>query len=120
MPRMAPTSTPTDVPAQDHATAPTPAAVSSAATGGSGARTTPGPTPVSRGGRIGHALVAVGPGLVGSLHGRRGFAMNPLSIQPAKIHCPPARDDTLTRERLNSWLERASDGRLALIVAEAG
>jgi ATP/maltotriose-dependent transcriptional regulator MalT/DNA-binding SARP family transcriptional activator len=46
--------------------------------------------------------------------------MNPLSVQPAKIHCPPARDDTLTRDRLNSWLERASDGRLALIVAEAG
>jgi DNA-binding SARP family transcriptional activator len=46
--------------------------------------------------------------------------MNPLPIQPAKIHCPLARDDTLTRERLNSWVEQAVAGRLALIVAEAG
>ncbi len=49
-----------------------------------------------------------------------GFPMNPLPVQPAKIHRPPRRDDTLTRERLNSWLERASTGRLGLIVAEAG
>ena len=48
------------------------------------------------------------------------WRMNPLPIQPAKIHCPLARDDTLTRERLNSWVERAVAGRLALIVAEAG
>src|SRR3954452_20198948 len=49
-----------------------------------------------------------------------GYRLNPLEIQPAKIHCPPARDDTLSRARLNSWLERAAAGRLGLIVAEAG
>ena len=46
--------------------------------------------------------------------------MNPLPVQPAKIHCPPRRDDTLSRERLNSWLDTAAAGRLGLIVAEAG
>ena len=46
--------------------------------------------------------------------------MNPLPVQPAKIHRPPRRDDTLSRERLNSWLDTAAAGRLGLIVAEAG
>ena len=46
--------------------------------------------------------------------------MNPLPIQPAKIHCPLERSDTLTRPRLNSWLDQASAGRLGLIIAEAG
>ncbi|HYO42570.1 MAG TPA: BTAD domain-containing putative transcriptional regulator [Candidatus Limnocylindrales bacterium] len=46
--------------------------------------------------------------------------MSQLPVQPARIHCPPPRDDTLSRERLNSWLERAASGRLGLIVAEAG
>ena len=45
---------------------------------------------------------------------------NPLPIQPAKIHCPPLRGDTLSRERLNGWLDRAASTRLVLIVAEAG
>ena len=49
-----------------------------------------------------------------------GFPMNPLPVQPVKIHRPPRRDDTLSRERLNSWLDRAAAGRLGLIVAEAG
>ena len=62
----------------------------------------------------------MGPGLAGSAL-RIGLGrMNPLPIQPAKIHCPLRRDDTLSRERLNSWVERAVAGRLALIVAEAG
>ena len=30
------------------------------------------------------------------------------------------RADTLSRERLNGWLDRAATGRVALIVAEAG
>jgi DNA-binding SARP family transcriptional activator len=68
----------------------------------------------------GHGLVAVGPGLAGSMLLAGGYGLNPLPVQPAKIHCPPPRDDTLSRERLNSWLERAASGRLALIVAEAG
>ncbi len=48
------------------------------------------------------------------------YPVNPLPVQPVKIHCPPRRDDTLSRERLNSWLDRAAAGRLGLIVAEAG
>jgi ATP/maltotriose-dependent transcriptional regulator MalT/DNA-binding SARP family transcriptional activator len=50
----------------------------------------------------------------------RDRRMTALPIQPAKIHCPPPRDDTLSRERLNSWMERAVAGRLVLVVAEAG
>ena len=49
-----------------------------------------------------------------------GFPMNPLPVQPAKIHRPPRRDDTLSRERLNTWLDKAAAARLGLIVAEAG
>jgi LuxR family maltose regulon positive regulatory protein len=49
-----------------------------------------------------------------------GLGMSRLPVQSARIHCPPPRDDTLSRERLNSWLERAAAGRLGLIVAEAG
>ena len=52
---------------------------------------------------------------------RGGFVgVNPLPIQGAKVHRPPLRDDVLSRERLNGWLDRAVTGRLALIVAEAG
>ena len=95
-------------------------AVTSAANG----RTAPGPsarpTPPSRGTGKGHGLVAVGPGLAGSMLLGGGFPMNPLPVQPAKIHRPPRRDDTLSRERLNSWLDTAAAGRLGLIVAEAG
>ena len=49
-----------------------------------------------------------------------GFTMNPLPVQPAKIHRPPRRNDTLSRERLNTWLDKAAAARLGLIVAEAG
>ena len=75
--------------------------------------------------REGNDRVGVGPGVAvpmrhGGTGGIGGFRMNPLAIQPAKIHCPPPRDDTLSRERLNSWLDRAASGRLGLIVAEAG
>ena len=30
------------------------------------------------------------------------------------------RADTLSRERLNGWLDQAATGRVALVVAEAG
>ena len=79
--------------------------------------------PPLRDGHEGHALVAVGPGVPGSLllAGRAGLvSANPLPVQGAKIHRPLLRDDVLSRERLNGWLDRASVGRLALIVAEAG
>ncbi len=79
--------------------------------------------PPLRGGHEGHALVAVGPGVPGSLllAGRAGLvSADPLPVQGAKIHRPLLRDDVLSRERLNGWLDRATTGRLALIVAEAG
>ena len=50
--------------------------------------------------------------------GRLG--MNPLPIQPAKIHPPLLRHDVLSRERLNGWLDGAAGGRVALVIAEAG
>ena len=85
----------------------------------------PIPTATPAGGpREGHERVgiAVGPGLRGPLlrAGMGGYRLNPLEIQPAKIHCPPPREDWLSRERLNTWLDRASAGRLGLVVAEAG
>lgn len=70
-----------------------------------------------------HEPIAVGPGLAGSLlHvGRLGpLAVNPLPVQPAKIHRPLLRDDILSRERLNGWLERACRGRIALVVGDTG
>ena len=42
------------------------------------------------------------------------------SGQPRRSTPAAARADTLSRERLNAWLERAAAGRLGLIVAEAG
>jgi LuxR family maltose regulon positive regulatory protein len=44
----------------------------------------------------------------------------PFPITGAKIHPPLLRSDTLSRPRLNTWLESATGGRVALIVAEAG
>ncbi len=76
--------------------------------------------PAARGTHDGHGLVAVGPGRAGSWLVQGGYVMNPLPIQPAKIHSPPARNDVLSRGRLNSWLESAAGGRLALIIADAG
>jgi len=95
-------------------------AVSSAASGGAEQGAQARPAPRTTGERHAHGLVAVGPGRAGSLTDGGGYGLNPLPVQPAKIHCPPPRDDTLSRERLNSWMERATAGRLALIVAEAG
>ena len=79
--------------------------------------------PSSPGGHGEKAPIAVGPGIVGSTPygGTLGpIGMNPLPIQPAKIRRPPLRFDVLSRERLNDWLERAVNGRLALVIAEAG
>ena len=70
-----------------------------------------------------HALVGVGPGIPGAmlLGGRAGLlGMNPFPIVGARIHPPLMRADTLSRERLNGWLDQAATGRVALVVAEAG
>ncbi len=80
------------------------------------------PAPASLGADRGSGLVAVGPGMAGSmlLAGLGAYMTNPLPVQPAKLHCPPLRADMLSRERLTAWLDRAAAGRVALIVAEAG
>ena len=55
------------------------------------------------------------------LGGRAGLlGMNPFPIVGARIHPPLMRADTLSRERLNAWLDEAATGRVALVVAEAG
>ncbi len=46
--------------------------------------------------------------------------INPLPVQPVKLHCPPPRRDVLSRPRLNGWLDHATAGRVALIIADAG
>ena len=98
-----------------------PPSVSFAATGGDG----PGAeAPSSRSlGQEGNAHDGIGPGLPGSvlLGGRAGFAgVNPFPIIGARIHPPLLRADTLSRDRLNAWLDEAATGRVALVVAEAG
>ena len=95
-------------------------AVTSAASSGTASEPKARPAPPTRGAGNGHGLVAVGPGLAGSMVLGGGFPMNPLPVQPAKIHRPPQRAARLPRERLNTWLDRAAAARLGLIIAEAG
>jgi LuxR family maltose regulon positive regulatory protein len=74
-------------------------------------------------GHHGHELVAVGPG-----HGAPALRLaplgsrpvNPLPVRAAKIQSPLRRADTLSRPRLNGWLDRAAGGRLVLVVGDAG
>ena len=47
-------------------------------------------------------------------------SLSTFPIAGVRIHPPLLRPDTLSRERLNTWLDQAVTGRLALIVAEAG
>lgn len=98
------------------------AVVSSPATGGGAPGAIARSQPPTEEPREGHELVGTGPAVAGPTRrtGVGGFRMTPLPVQPAKLHAPPPRDDTLSRERLNAWLERAAGGRLGLIVAEAG
>lgn len=81
-------------------------------------------TPPSRAGRARGVLVAVGPGSALpqqlSLEALGLTPVNPLPVRASKIQPPPPRSDTLSRTRLNSWLDRAARGRLALIIGEAG
>ncbi len=74
-------------------------------------------------GHEGHAAIAVGPGRPG--YGRLGRSpgildVSGLPIHGAKIHRPLLPPDTLSRERLNGWLDIHAAGRIVLIVAEAG
>ena len=86
----------------------------------SGAPQPGNPAPASQWGAEGHALIGVGPGRPG--RGLRAGLMSqyPFPITGAKIHSPLLRSDTLSRPRLNDWLDRAAAGRVGLIVAEAG
>jgi hypothetical protein len=75
----------------------------------------------STGGGEGHGFVAVGPRIPRHPPGRaRPVRREPFPVTGARIHRPLLRADTLSRERLNGWLDQAVTGRLALIVAEAG
>src|SRR5829696_3556382 len=73
-----------------------------------------------RRGPEGHALSEVGPGVPG--HRLRAGLMSayPFPITGAKIHPPLLRPDTLSRPRLNDWMDIAVHGRVVLVVAEAG
>lgn len=46
--------------------------------------------------------------------------MNALPVRADKIEPPYVRPDVLSRQRLNSWLDRAARGRAALVVADTG
>ena len=97
---------------------PTPApSVSFAASGVP--RSTPRSLPPPSGAE-GHALVGVGPGLSGASRRAGLMSAYPFPITGAKIHPPLLRADTLSRPRLNDWLNRAATGRVVLIIAEAG
>ncbi len=91
-----------------------------------GPATAPNPfwsAPSASHGHEGHELVGVGPGLalppmpLGILGIR---PVNPLPVRETKIQGPLQRQDTLSRPRLNGWLEHAARGRLAIIVGDAG
>ncbi len=109
-------------PGASHVDAGDPASVSFAAgadvNGGRSARSIPLEAALG-----GHALVGVGPGFAGALlFGAHAglLGVNTFPIVGARIHPPLLRADTLSRERLNGWLDRAATGRVALIIAEAG
>src|SRR3954467_6203939 len=111
-------------PRRDGGGAPPGAVVSSPATGAPGPGKPIPPATPAENPREGHERVVVAAGAKSPIPALRGgmggYRLNPLEIQPAKIHCPPARDDTLSRARLNSWLDRAVSGRLGLFGAAAG
>ncbi len=115
---------PVDAAALPPVDAAVPQSVSSTSTDGAAAASThPWSAPSLAHGHAGHELVAVGPGLaLPSLRfGPLGFRpVNPLPVRAAKIQSPPLRSDTLSRPRLNGWLERAARGRLAIVIGDAG
>ncbi len=100
------------------------ASVSSAPQDGSAvasSETRPAPSPPR--GHEGQIDDAEAPSVAGGMlvFGRRGRPMiNPLPVNPAKIIRPYLRADVLSRERLNGWLDKAVNGRLALVIGEAG
>src|SRR5689334_23567513 len=83
------------------------------------ARSTPRPMS-PRWGAEGHALVGVGPGFSAASHRAGLMASYPFPITGPKVHPPLLRADTLSRPRLNGWLDRAVTGRVVLVIAEAG
>src|SRR5690242_4209678 len=80
-----------------------------------------GPRPALPGwGAERHALVGVGPGLSGASRRAGLMASYPFPITGPKVHPPLLRADTLSRPRLNDWLDRAVTGSVVLVIAEAG
>lgn len=109
-----------------------PASVSFPPHGGAARDARPSAGPADEG-HEGHAGIAVGPGAVdagavGSRASARGqYRRSPgildvsgLPVHGAKIHCPLLPATTLSRERLNGWLDEHAAGRIVVIVAEAG
>lgn len=71
----------------------------------------------------GHELVAVGPGLSVAPILFAPYGIRPVSVLPVradKIDPPYVRPDTLSRRRLNAWLDRASRSRIALVIGDTG
>ncbi len=104
--------------------APLTGSVSSAPNDGtSTAPSQPWSAPSAALGHEGRELVAVGPGLsaVPVLFPPCGLrAVNPLPVRADKIEPPYARADTLSRRRINAWLDRAARGRVALVIGDTG
>lgn len=74
-------------------------------------------------GHEGHGGIAVGPGASARVGYRRSpgiLDVSGLPVHGAKIHCPLLPPTTLSRERLNGWLDTHAAGRIIVIVAEAG
>lgn len=85
------------------------------------ARTGPDPTPHPDRER---APIPVGPGRpmlpARSRSGPLRDDVDGYPIQPAKVHPPALRDETLERPRLLDWLRSKTHGRVVLILADAG
>ncbi len=67
--------------------------------------------------------MAVGPGLPAAPILFPPYGFRPVSVLPVradKIEPPYVRPDTLSRRRLNNWLDRAARSRVALVIGDTG
>ena len=55
----------------------------------------------------------------GDEHTRHDGGVGRYPVQPAKVQCPPLRDETLARNRLLDWLTAKIHHRVLFVVAEA-
>ncbi len=87
------------------------------------ASSSPWSAPSAPQGHEGHERVAVGPGLSVAPILFPPYGFRPVSVLPVradKIEPPYVRPDTLSRRRLNIWLDRAARSRLALVIGDTG